>query len=51
VTHVTTGRSDNHMHPETSAELPGLQPTIGYLSLSEYPVERIAKILIQKLSS
>ena len=33
------------------AELPGLQPTIGYLSLSEYPVERIAKILIQKLSN
>jgi len=48
---VTTGRSDNHMHPETRAELAGLQPTIGYLSLPEYPVERIAKILIQKLSN
>ena len=31
------------------AELPGLQPTIGYLSPSQYPVERIAKILVQKL--
>ena len=51
MTHVTTGRSDNHMHPETSAELSRLQPTIGYLSLSEYPVERIAKILVQKLSN
>lgn len=31
------------------AELPGMQPTVGYLTLTEYPVERIAQILTQKL--
>jgi TIR domain len=33
------------------AELPGLQPTIGYLNLSDHTVEKIAEILIQKLNS
>lgn len=33
----------------TPAELPGMQPTLGYLSLSDYPVDRIAEILKQKL--
>ena len=32
-------------------ELPGLQPTIGYLGLKEYGIERIAKILVAKLKS
>jgi hypothetical protein len=30
-------------------ELPGIQPTLGYLSISEYPIEKIAQLLIQKL--
>jgi len=33
------------------AEFPGMQPTLGYLSLSEYPADRIAEILRNKLSS
>jgi hypothetical protein len=33
-----------------AAELPGMQPTLGYLNLSDYPVDRIAEILKQKLS-
>jgi hypothetical protein len=33
-----------------AAELPGMQPTMGYLSLSEYPAERITQILKQKLA-
>jgi hypothetical protein len=32
-----------------AAELPGMQPTTGYLDFSDYPVERIAEILKQKL--
>lgn len=31
------------------AELPGMQPTLGYLSLSEHPVSEIAEITIKKL--
>lgn len=31
-------------------ELPGLPSTIGYLKLIEYPIERIAEILIEKLA-
>ena len=31
------------------AELPGLPPTTGYLSLKKYSLERIAQILIEKL--
>jgi hypothetical protein len=31
------------------ADLPGMSPTIGYLNLSEYPVNRIAEILREKL--
>jgi hypothetical protein len=31
-----------------AAELPGMQPTTRYLNLSDYPLERIAKILKQK---
>jgi hypothetical protein len=31
------------------AELPGMQPTIGYLTLDKYPIERIAQILTEKL--
>jgi hypothetical protein len=34
-----------------AAELPGMQPTTGYLNFSDYPVERIAEILKQKLNS
>jgi hypothetical protein len=30
-------------------ELPGLQPTIDYLSIRDYPIERIASILTSKL--
>jgi len=33
-----------------AAELPGMQPTRGYLKFSDYPVERIAEILKQKLN-
>jgi hypothetical protein len=33
-----------------AAELPGMQPTTGYLNFSDYPVERIAEILKQKLN-
>ncbi|HYH00948.1 MAG TPA: TIR domain-containing protein [Terriglobales bacterium] len=31
------------------ADLPGMQPTVGYLSLSEYPVSKVAEITIKKL--
>lgn len=34
-----------------AAELPGMQPTTGYLNFPDYPVERIAEILKQKLNS
>jgi hypothetical protein len=34
-----------------AAELPGRQPTTGYLDFSDYPVEHIAEILKQKLNS
>ena len=34
-----------------AAELPGMQPTTGYLNFSDHPVERIAEILKQKLNS
>jgi len=30
-------------------ELPGLAPTVGYLSIQDYPIERIAEILSSKL--
>jgi len=30
-------------------ELPGLLPTIGYLSIEEYPIKRIAEILVVKM--
>jgi len=30
-------------------ELPGIQPTLGYLSIKEYPIERVAQLLVQKL--
>jgi hypothetical protein len=33
-----------------AAELPGMQPTTGYLNFSDYPAERIAEILKQKLN-
>jgi hypothetical protein len=33
------------------AELPGMLPTTGFLSLTEYPVERIAEVLLKKLTS
>jgi hypothetical protein len=33
------------------AELPGMPPTVGYLSLREYPVEQITEILLKKLGS
>jgi hypothetical protein len=36
---------------QPAAELPGMQPTMGYINFSNYPVERIAEILKQKLSS
>ena len=32
-------------------ELPGFQPTIGYLGLKEYGIERIVEILVAKLKS
>lgn len=32
-------------------ELPGVQPTIGYLSLRELPIERVAELLIAKLGA
>jgi hypothetical protein len=32
-------------------ELPGLPPTVGYLSLDEYPIEEIARILLEKIRS
>ena len=31
------------------SELPGMPPTIGYLSLSEFGIEQIAELLIKKL--
>jgi hypothetical protein len=31
-------------------DLPGLQPTVGYLSLKQYDIEKIAEILIKKLN-
>jgi hypothetical protein len=34
-----------------AAELLGMQPTTEYLDFSDYPVERIAEILKQKLNS
>jgi hypothetical protein len=34
-----------------AAELPGMQPIIGYLPLDQYSIETIAKILIKKLES
>ena len=33
------------------SELPGLQPTIGYLGLKEFGIDRIAEILVAKLKS
>lgn len=33
------------------SELPGLQPTIGYVSLKDYSIEKIAELLITKLKS
>lgn len=33
------------------SELPGLVPTIGYLSIDDYSVEQIAEMLIEKLKS
>jgi hypothetical protein len=33
------------------AELPGMPPIVGYLSLAEYPVEKITEILLKKLGS
>lgn len=34
-----------------AGELPGMQPTTGYLNFPDHPVERIAEILKQKLNS
>lgn len=32
-----------------NVEVPGLPPTIGYLPLDQYPIERIAEMLLEKL--
>jgi hypothetical protein len=32
-------------------ELPGVPPTIGYVSLNQYSIEQIADMLIKKLRS
>jgi len=33
------------------AELPGMPPNVGYLSLAQYPIKRITEILLTKLRS
>jgi hypothetical protein len=33
------------------SELPGMPPTIGYVSLAELGVERIAELLVRKLQT
>jgi len=32
-----------------NVELPGLLPTVGYVSIDEYPIEKIARLLIEKV--
>jgi hypothetical protein len=45
-------RGNEHILPVQvdNSELPGLPTTLGFLSLSQYNIERIAEILIKKLS-
>jgi hypothetical protein len=44
-------RGDDYILPIVAqpAELPGMQPTLGYLSLAEHPINEVAEITIKKL--
>jgi hypothetical protein len=52
VARMITSKGQEYILPVKveEVELPGLQPTIGYLALKDTPIEKVAEILIAKLT-